>query len=105
MIYKIPGGVLLVLAVLVLVALEVRATGYYERTFNAFNDKVWHVWNDAHWWGLRGYTAPFVRNDLRVGGIYLLAMKSPKGEMVWNTGVYKEVVPNKRIVSTYLVCR
>jgi uncharacterized protein YndB with AHSA1/START domain len=64
MIYKILGGVVLALVVLVLVALEV------------------------------------IRNDLRVGGTYLWAMKSPKGEMFWNTGVYKEVVPNRRIVST-----
>jgi len=27
-------------------------------------------------------------------------MKSPKGEMYWNTGVYKEVLPKIRIVST-----
>ncbi len=104
MIYKILGGVVLALVVLVLVALEVRTTGSYERTFNASNDKVWRVWNDAdsikHWWGPRGYRAPFIRNDLRAGGTYLWAMKSPKGEMFWNTGVYKEVVPNRRIVST-----
>jgi len=104
MIYKILGGVVLALVVLVLVALEVRTTGSYERTFNASNDKVWRVWNDEdsikHWWGPRGYTAPFIRNDLRVGGTYLWAMKSPKGETFWNTGVYKEVVPNRRIVST-----
>jgi uncharacterized protein YndB with AHSA1/START domain len=104
MMYKILGGVVLALAVLLLVALEVRTTGSYEHTFNASQDKVWRVWNDAdsikHWWGPRGYTAPFIRNDLRVGGTYLWAMKSPKGEMFWNTGVYKEVVPNRRIVST-----
>ena len=104
MIYKILGGVVLALVVLVLVALEVRTTGSYGRTFNAPNDKVWRVWNDEdsikHWWGPRGYTAPFIRNDLRVGGTCLWAMKSPKGEMFWNTGVYMEVVPNRRIVST-----
>jgi len=104
MIYKILGGVALALVVLVLVGLEVRATGSYERTFDASQDKVWRVWTDAdsmkHWWGPRGYTAPFIRNDLRVGETYLWAMRSPKGEMFWNTGVYKEVVPNKRIVST-----
>ena len=104
MIYKTLGGVVLVLVVLVLVALEVRTTGSYERTFDASHDKVWRVWTDAdsmkHGWGPRGYTAPFIRNDLRVGGTYLWAMKSPKGEMSWNTGVYKEVVPHKRIVST-----
>ena len=108
MIYKILGGVVLALVVLVVVGLEVRTTGSYERTFDASRDKVWRVWNDEdsmkHWWGPRGYTAPFIRNDLRVGGTYLWAMKSSKGEMFWNTGVYKEVVPNKRIVST-LSCR
>ena len=104
MIYKILGGGLLALVVLVVVALEVRATGSYERTFSASSDKVWRVWTDAdsmkRWWGPTGYTAPFIRNDVRVGGTYLWAMKSPKGEMFWNTGVYKEVVPNRRIVST-----
>ncbi len=104
MIYKILGGVVLALVVLVFVALEVRTTGSYERTFDASPDKVWWVWNDAdsikHWWGPKGYTAPFIRNDLRVGGTYLWAMKSSKGEMFWNTGVYEEVVPNKRIVSS-----
>jgi uncharacterized protein YndB with AHSA1/START domain len=104
MIYKILGAVVLALVALVLVALEVRTTGSYERTFNAPNDRVWRVWNDPdsikQWWGPSGYTAPFIRNDLRVGGTYLWAMKSPKGETFWNTGFYKEVVPNTRIVST-----
>jgi uncharacterized protein YndB with AHSA1/START domain len=104
MIYKILGAAALALVVLVLVALEVRTTGSYERTFNAPADKVWRVWNDPdsmkQWWGPSGYTAPFIRNDVRVGETYLWAMKSPKGELAWNTGVYKEVVPNRRIVST-----
>jgi uncharacterized protein YndB with AHSA1/START domain len=82
-----------------------RISGRYDRrAFNASQDKVWRVWNDAdsikHWWGPKGYTAPFIRNDLRVGETYLWAMKSPKGEMFWNTAVYKEVVSNRRIVST-----
>jgi uncharacterized protein YndB with AHSA1/START domain len=104
MIYKILGAVVLGLVVIVAIAVEVRTTGSYERTFNASQDKVWQVWNDTDsikkWWGPTGYTAPFVRNDLRVGGSYLWAMKSPKGEMFWNTGVYTEVVPESRIVST-----
>jgi uncharacterized protein YndB with AHSA1/START domain len=104
MIYKILGGIVLALVVLVLVALEVRTTGSYERTFNASQDKVWRVWTDPdsikQWWGPTGYTAPFIRNDLRVDGTYLWAMKSAKGEMFWNTGIYQEVVPDRRIVST-----
>jgi uncharacterized protein YndB with AHSA1/START domain len=104
MIYKILGVIVLALVVLVVVALEVRTTGSYERTFNASQDRVWSVWTDAdsmkQWWGPAGYTSPSIRNDLRVGGTYLWAMKSAKGEMFWNTGVYQEVVPNSRIVST-----
>ena len=104
MIFKILGAIVLVLVVLVVLALEVRTTGSYERTFNAPNEQVWRVWNDPdsikQWWGPAGYTAPTISNDLRVGGTFLWAMKSPKGEMFWNTGVYQEVVPNSRIVST-----
>ena len=104
MIFKILGAIVLVLVVFGVLALEVRTTGSYERTFNAPNEQVWRVWNDPdsikQWWGPAGYTAPTISNDLRVGGTFLWAMKSPKGEMFWNTGVYQEVVPNSRIVST-----
>jgi uncharacterized protein YndB with AHSA1/START domain len=104
MIFKILGGIVLGMVVFGVLALEVRTTGSYERTFNAPNEQVWRVWNDPdsikQWWGPAGYTAPTISNDLRVGGTFLWAMKSPKGEMFWNTGVYQEVVPNSRIVST-----
>jgi uncharacterized protein YndB with AHSA1/START domain len=104
MIYKISAGAVLALAVLTFVALRVNTTGSYERTFNAPSDKLWLVWNDPayikKWWGPKDFTAPIIRNDPRVGGTYLWSMKSPKGEMSWTTGVYKEVIPNIRIVST-----
>jgi uncharacterized protein YndB with AHSA1/START domain len=65
---------------------------------------VWRVWNDADsikkWWGPKGYTALVVRNDVQQGGSYLWAMKSEQGRMFWSTGTYKEVVANKKIVST-----
>ena len=47
MIYKILGGVVLALVVFLLVALEVRTTGSYERTFNSSRDKVWRVWTPS----------------------------------------------------------
>jgi uncharacterized protein YndB with AHSA1/START domain len=101
---KMLGWVVLAIVVLVFVALEVRTTGSYERTFNASQERLWRVWTNEdsikQWWGPAGYTAPFIRNDPRVGGTYLWEMKSAKGETSWNTGVYQEVVPNRRIVST-----
>src|ERR1700722_4046087 len=103
MIYKILGGVVLALVVFVLVGLEVRTTGTYERTFDASRDKVWRVWNDEdsikHWWGPTGYTAPFIRNDLREGGTWLWAMKPSQGEMFWLRGVYQEGDPRTEIRS------
>jgi len=103
-IYKIFAGTVLALAALAFVALRVNTTGSFERTFNASPEKLWRVWNDPDfikkWWGPKDFTAPIIRNDPRVGGTFLWSMKSPKGEMFWNTGVYKEVVANSRIVST-----
>jgi uncharacterized protein YndB with AHSA1/START domain len=104
MIYKIAGGTVLALTVLTFVALRVNTTGSYERTFNASSDKLWRVWNDPDcikkWWGPKDYTAPVIRNDPRAGGTFLWSMKSPKGKMSWTTGIYKEVLPNTRIVAT-----
>jgi uncharacterized protein YndB with AHSA1/START domain len=104
MIYKILGSIALMLALLVLVAWNFHTTVRTERTFNASVADVWRVWSDADsvkkWWGPRGYTALVVRNDVREGGSYLWAMKSEKGRTFWNTGTYKEVVANKKIVST-----
>jgi uncharacterized protein YndB with AHSA1/START domain len=104
MIYKITGGIAVMLTVLVLGAWNLHTTVSAEHTFNASEADLWRVWNDARciqkWWGPKGYTGLVVQNDVRQGGSYLWAMKSEKGKMFWNTGTYTEVVPNKRIVST-----
>ena len=104
MIYKILGGITLMLALLVLGAWNFHTTVRMERSFNAPLADVWRVWNDPdcikRWWGPKGYTALVVRNDVREGGSYLWAMKSGQGRTFWSTGIYKEIVPNKKIMST-----
>jgi uncharacterized protein YndB with AHSA1/START domain len=104
MIYKISGSITLMLALLVFGAWKFHTTVCMERTFNASVADAWRIWNDADsikkWWGPKGYTALVVRNDVREGGSYLWAMKSEQGRMFWTTGTYKEVVANKKIVST-----
>ena len=104
MLLKILGCAAAIVILLALVAWNVSATACMERTFNAPADKIWTVWNDPDamkkWWGPKNYTAPVIRNDLRVGGTYLWAMRSPQGELFWNTGTYTEIIPNKRITST-----
>jgi uncharacterized protein YndB with AHSA1/START domain len=104
MIYKVLGSIALILALLVLGAWNFHTTVRTERTFNASVAEVWRVWSDADsikkWWGPKGYTGLVVGNDVREGGSYLWAMKSAQGKMFWSTGTYKEVVANKKIVST-----
>jgi uncharacterized protein YndB with AHSA1/START domain len=104
MIYKILGSITLTFALLVLGAWTFHTTVRTERTFNASVVDVWRVWSDADsikkWWGPKGYSALVVRNDLREGGSYLWAMKSQQGTIFWSTGTYREVLANKKIVST-----
>jgi len=74
------------------------------RTFDAPRDRVWKAWTEPEevkrWWGPKGFTAPFSKIDLRVGGKYLYCMRSPDGKDYWGTGVYREVVPKTKIVAT-----
>jgi len=74
------------------------------RFFNAPVKRLWQAWSNEEllkqWWGPEGFTAPSAKIDFRVGGSSLLAMKDPKGEVVWSGGVYKEIVPYKKIVTT-----
>ena len=74
------------------------------RVFDAPRELVWKTWTDPErvkrWWGAKGFTAPVYKADLRVGGRYLYCMRSPDGQDVWGTGVYREIVPPERIVAT-----
>lgn len=100
---KIVAGILLTLILLVFITGRISSTARTEHTFNAPVAKVWKLWNDPEamkkWWSPEGFTAPVIKNDPRVGGKFLLSMKSPDGEMYWNAGSYTEVEENKKLVS------
>jgi len=72
--------------------------------FDAPVELVWKAWTDPEhvmrWWGPKGYTSPASEIDLRVGGKYLWCMRSPEGQNLWSTGVYREIAPFERIVCT-----
>lgn len=75
-----------------------------ERIFDAPRALVWKAWTDPEfmkrWFGPETFTAPVVKLDLRVGGRYVNCMRSPEGQEVWSTGVYREIVEPERIVCT-----
>ncbi len=78
------------------------------RVFDAPRDLVWKAWTDPEhvmrWWGPKNFTSPVSKIDLRVGGKYLNCMRGagPDGVVrdYWSTGVYREIVPQKKLVLT-----
>ena len=74
------------------------------RVFDAPRELVWKAWTDPkyvmQWWGPKGFTAPCCEIDFRVGGKFLLSMRTPDGGEGWNAGEYYEIVPYEKIVSS-----
>ncbi len=74
------------------------------REFNAPKELLWKAWTDPEhckrWWGPKNYTSPVCNIDLRVGGKYLSSMRSDDGLDIWSTGVYREIIPFKKLVLT-----
>ena len=82
-----------------------------ERIFEAPVETVWKYWSEPEyfkkWHGPRMFSCPVSKIDFRVGGKYLHCMHGEVGlppEMVgkdfWSTGIYKEIVPLRKIVAT-----
>jgi len=63
---------------------------------------VWRAWteNTGAWFCPKPWTAEFVTQELRAGGRSEIVMRGPNGEENRLEGVYLEVVPHARIVST-----
>jgi uncharacterized protein YndB with AHSA1/START domain len=55
----------------------------------------------ARWWGPRGFSAPRVEIDLRVGGRYRIAMQPPEGDLFHLSGEFREVEPGVRLAYTF----
>jgi uncharacterized protein YndB with AHSA1/START domain len=74
------------------------------RVFDAPRELVWKAWTDPkyvmQWWGPKGFTCPTCKIDFRVGGKFLIGMKSPEGQEFYNGGEYHEIVEHEKIVSS-----
>ncbi len=74
------------------------------RDFNAPRDLVWRVWNEpehiANWFGPQGFTTRVKSQDFRKGGKWEYVMIGPDGLEYPFGGVYLEVEPIEKVVST-----
>lgn len=74
------------------------------RLIDAPPEKLYAAWTQPEllkqWFAPLPYTTPVVDVDVRPGGKCLVVMKSPEGNEIPCPGIYLEVVPNRKLVST-----
>ncbi len=74
-------------------------TIHIKREFDANLELVWQAWTEAElldqWWAPKPYHIETKSLDLRVGGMWLYAMVSPKDEKMWCKADYKAIEVNK----------
>jgi uncharacterized protein YndB with AHSA1/START domain len=75
-----------------------------ERVFDAPPEKVFRAWTDPEllkqWFVPKPWKLASVDYDVRPGGKANLVMADPDGNEYPNTGVFLEIVPNRKIVTT-----
>jgi uncharacterized protein YndB with AHSA1/START domain len=72
------------------------------RTLDAPRDLVWKAWTEADhlkkWFGPKGRAIVSAKVDLRPGGLFHYAMKTPDGKMMWGKFIYREIKPPEKLV-------
>ena len=68
--------------------------------------KLWRAWTDPEavkkWWGPGpGHSVSLAQLDVRVGGHFRIVFGGAEGRDHECAGVYREVVPNRRLVFTW----
>ena len=76
-----------------------------KRRLNAPPEKVYAAWTDpekiARWFGPDSGPVDHAKTDVRVGGRYTVIFRTEDGEEHHVSGVYREVVPNEKLVFTW----
>ena len=85
-----------------------RGTGFVlrlERVLRAPRAAVYRALTDpeqlGRWWGPRGFAAPSVEFEPRVGGGFRIAMQPPDGDLFHLSGEFREVEPPARLAYTF----
>lgn len=74
------------------------------RLIDASPEVLYRCWTDpelmVRWFAPAPWSTPRAESDPRPGGRSLIVMADPEGNEFPNAGIYLEVVPNRRIVTT-----
>ena len=72
------------------------------RVFDAPRKLVWKALTEsdrlARWWGPTGFTMLVRTLDLRPGGVFHYAMRSPDGHIMWGRFLYRNIEAPTRLV-------
>lgn len=76
------------------------------RHYDAPPEEVWRAWTDPQalklWWGPSEHDVVHLAEaDVRVGGRFRVAFSSDNEEVIEVSGVYREVVPNRKLVFSW----
>lgn len=75
-----------------------------KKTMNVPLELVWEAWTQpehiALWWGPKGMDVKVTEHDFKVGGKWKYVMKMPDGSDFISEGVYSEIVPFRKIVTS-----
>jgi uncharacterized protein YndB with AHSA1/START domain len=76
-----------------------------KRRLNAPPSKVYRAWTDSakisHWFGPEDAEILRAETDVRVGGRFRIVFRGPDGEEHDVSGIYREVVPDQKLVFTW----
>jgi uncharacterized protein YndB with AHSA1/START domain len=77
-----------------------------KRRLNAAPEKVYEAWTRpeqmTRWWGVTGHAkTPIAEADIKVGGRFRVQFWGQDGQRHSVSGIYREVVPNRRLVFSW----
>jgi uncharacterized protein YndB with AHSA1/START domain len=81
---------------------EIRLTRLFDAPRHLVFEVMTRPEHVARWWGIlgEGYSVPVCEIDLRPGGAWRWVARTPKGQLVAFSGVYREIAPPDRLVFT-----
>ena len=77
-----------------------------KRRFKATPAQLFQAWTQPEkmiqWWGVTGHpNTPIAETELKVGGRFRVQFWTPNGEQQNVSGVYREVVPDRKLVFSW----